>query len=175
MEDLDLQQVAAEHRLGRVLGMKGVLPGGDRPQRELGQHGQVDQPRVVALHQHQEPVPTLQVLGDEEPQGVDVLDLLGAQHVQVHGGDPVGDGVLVGRVLAVDQPSLIVPQPEPLRVVEGVGGGQAGCRGRPRRCRRPAPWKLNRENRLLRLKVPTVTSTWSPSHARPPGDPQSDR
>jgi hypothetical protein len=43
VEDVDLQQVPAEHRLGRVLGMDGVLVGGDRPQRQLAQYGQVDQ------------------------------------------------------------------------------------------------------------------------------------
>jgi hypothetical protein len=52
--------------------------------RSPGQHGQVDQAGVVALDQDQVPVAAAEVLGGEEPQGVDVLDLLGAEHVQVH-------------------------------------------------------------------------------------------
>src|SRR4029450_8136322 len=109
-------------RLGGALAGAAVLVGGDRPQGQLGQHGQVDQPRVVALDQDQEPVGAAEVLGGEEPRGVDVLDRLGGGHVQVHGGGPAVDGVLVGRVLSVDESALVGAQPEPLGVVEGVGG-----------------------------------------------------
>jgi hypothetical protein len=44
VEDLDLEEVPAEHPLSGIVRVDGVLPAGDRTQRQLRQHRHVDQP-----------------------------------------------------------------------------------------------------------------------------------
>jgi hypothetical protein len=51
-----------------------VLPRGHPDERELREHAQVDQSRVVVLYQGHPAIHPVEVLADEVAQGVDVLD-----------------------------------------------------------------------------------------------------
>jgi hypothetical protein len=93
---------------------------------------------------------------------------LGGEHVHVNAPYPLGDGVLVVGVLALDEPALVGAELEPFRVVEGVVA-VSPCSGSSRTTASMLARNLNLENRLLRLKVPTDTSIAppQPTHISP--------
>ena len=80
-----------------------------------------------------------EILADELTQGVDVLDLLHGQHVEVHAFDARRDELTLGIRLALDEPSLVGAQLESAGILEGelgalldldVGGIRCGDVGR---------------------------------------------
>ena len=83
--------------------MHGALPARDRTQRQLRKDRDVDQARIVPLHQHDVRVEAPQVVDDEALQRPDVLDLLNREDVEINRGDPRGDPHGVLRVLSIHQ------------------------------------------------------------------------
>jgi hypothetical protein len=111
VQHLDLQQVAAEDPLPRLLRVLGRLLRGDRAEGEPGEHPHVDEPRVVALHPCHVAVEPTQVLTVEGLQDVEVPDLLHGQHLHAHRADARGDGLGLRPRLGLDQIALGRPGP----------------------------------------------------------------
>jgi hypothetical protein len=73
----------------------------------------------VALDEDDVAIQPAEVLAHELAQGVDVLDLLHGEDVEVHALDPRRDLPAVLLRLAADEPTLVGAQLEPAGIVEG--------------------------------------------------------
>ena len=122
VQDLDLQQIAREHRLIRIQGIGNVLPRRDSAERQLRQEPDVDEPRVVALDEDDVLVEAAEIVAHERAKGVDVFDLLDGEHVEIHALDSRGDQLPLGRRLACHEAAHVLAELESGRIVERKRG-----------------------------------------------------